>query len=265
MRQTWADFLTRPAAGHGVQVHSGVDELAESVATYLVAGFEVGEPALVVATPEHLAAFRERLSALGSDVSALEASGLLTVADAEATLSTLLEGELPSAERFEEFAGAQLDAVGARSAGRPTRVFGEMVDLLCRRGRAEAAIALEELWRDAAQTRRFSLLCGYRLDVFDRVSQSTTLPWVCELHSHVLPARHYPRFAHSVDRALDEVLGSDEAGRIYVLMSSQGQEEDRVPLAQRILMWVSANRPLVADRVLASARAYYLAGPAPSA
>ena len=100
--------------------------------------------------------------------------------------------------------------------------------------------------------------------MFDRESQSTTLPWVCELHSHVLPARHYPRFAHSVDRALDEVLGPDETGRIYLLMSRQGQE-DRVPLAQRIQMWVSANRPSLADRILASARAHYLAGPAPTA
>ena len=263
MRQSWADFLVGPESGHGVQIYSDVDELAESVAAYLAAGFDVGEPAVVVATPEHLGTFRERLAALGWDADALEQNGLLTVADAEATLSTLLEGDLPSAARFEELVEQELDRVGARSEGRATRVFGEMVDLLRRRGRTDAAIALEELWRDAAQTRHLSLLCGYHLDVFDRESQTTTLPWVCELHSHVLPARHYPRFAHSVDRALDEVLGSDETGRIYLLMSRQGQM-DWVPLAQRILMWVSANRPSLADRILATARAHYLAGPAPS-
>lgn len=244
-----------------MQVYSGVDELAESVAAYLAAGFEVGEPAVVVATPEHLDSFRERLLALGWDARSLEEGGLLTVADAEATLSTLLAGDMPSAARFDELVAEPLDRVGERFAGRDIRVFGEMVDLLCRRGQTDAAIALEEIWRNAALTRRFSLLCGYRIDVFDRESQATTLPWVCELHSHVLPARHYARFAHSVDRALDEVLGSDEASRIYVLMSRQAQD-DWVPLAQRILMWVSANRPSLADRILASARAHYVAGPA---
>lgn len=263
MRQSWADFLTGPASGHGVQVYSGVDELAESVAAYLAAGFEVGEPAVVIATPEHLATFRDRLTALGWDPRALEESGLLTVGDAETTLSTLVAGDGPSASQFEEMVGGQLDQVGSRFEGRPIRVFGEMVDLLCQRGRPEAAIALEEIWRNAAETRHFSLLCGYHLDVFDRAAQSTTLPWVCELHSHVLPAQHYARFAHSVDRALDEVLGAAETSRIYLLISRQAREE-RVPLAQLILMWVSANRPSLADRVLASARAYYLAGPAPT-
>ncbi len=264
MRQAWADFLEEPTTGHGVQVYSGSDELAESVAAYLAAGFELGEPAIVVARPEHLDSFREGLAALGWDARSLEEDGLLTVADAESTLSLLLDGEMPSPARFEQAVGSQLDRVGTRFAGRETRVFGEMVDLLCQRGRTDAAIALEEIWRDAARSRRFSLLCGYRLDVFDRESQATTLPWVCDLHSHVLPARHYPRFAHSVDRALDEVLGSVEAGRIYLLMSRQAQE-DRVPLAQRILMWVSENRPSLADRILATARAHYLAGPAPTA
>lgn len=244
-----------------MQIYAGVDELAESVAAYVAAGFEKGEPAVVVACREHLDSFRERLAASGWNTRSLEDGGLLTVADADATLSRVMEGETPSPARFELVVGGLLDRVGQKFTGRETRVFGEMVDLLCRRGLTDAAIRLEELWNSAAQTRRFSLLCGYRLDVFDRESQATTLPRVCELHSHVLPAQHYARFAHSVDRALDEVLGSAEASRIYVLISREAHEE-RVPLAQLILMWVSANRPLLADRVLASARAHYLAGPA---
>ena len=215
-----------------------------------------------MATPEHLAAVRERLVLLGWDASAIERGGLLTVVDADATLAAIMEGDMPSGARFEQLVGGLLDRVG-RSAGREPRVFGEMVDLLCRGGLTDAAIRLEQIWVAAAQTRRFSLLCGYRLDVFDHEAQATTLPRVCELHSHVLPAQHYARFAHSVDRALDEVLGAAETSRIYLLISRQARKE-RVPLAQLILMWVSANRPSLADRVLASARAYYLAGPAPT-
>jgi len=263
MRQLWSDFLKGTTSGHGVQIYAGTDELAESLATYVAAGFEVGEPAVVVATPEHLVAFRERLASVGWERRSIEESGLLTVADAAGTLAAIMEGDEPSANRFEQVVGGLLDRAGSPFPGRATRVFGEMVDLLYHRGLTDAAIRLEELWNGAARTSRFSLLCGYHMDVFDRESQASTLPRVCELHSHVLPARHYARFALSVDRALDEVLGSAEASRIYVLISRQAREE-RLPLAQLILMWVSANRPSLADRILAAARSHYLAGPAPT-
>jgi hypothetical protein len=263
MRQSWTEFLDGPSSGHGVQIYAELDELAQSVVAFVKAGFEAGEPAVVVATPDHLDAFRGRLAALGWNPRSLEDAGLLSVADADETLSSIMEDDVPSAARFEQVVGSLLDRAGERFPGRPARVFGEMVDLLCDRGRADAAIRLEEIWSAAARTRRFSLLCGYRLDVFDRESQADTLPWVCALHTHVLPARHYARFAHSVDRALDEVLGSTEASRLYVLVSTQVRGE-RAPLAQQIVMWLSANRPSLADSVLAAARTHYVAGPAPT-
>ena len=61
-----------------------------------------------------------------------------------------------------------------------------------------------------------------------------------------------------MDSALDEVLGSREAGRIYMLLGRQIQEE-RIPAAQLILMWVSSNMPILAERILESARTHYLA------
>jgi hypothetical protein len=246
-----------------VQIYAELDELAQSVVAFVKAGFEAGEPAVVVATPDHLDAFRGRLAEAGWDARSVEHTGLLSVADADETLSSIMEDEVPSPARFEQVVGTLLDRASERFVGRPTRVFGEMVDLLCERGRPDAAIRLEEIWSEAAQTRRFSLLCGYRLDVFDRESQADTLPWVCALHSHVLPAQHYARFARSVDRALDEVLGSSEASRLYVLISRQARD-GRAPLAQQILMWLSANRPSLADRVLAAARTHYVARPAPT-
>jgi hypothetical protein len=59
------------------------------------------------------------------------------------------------------------------------------------------------------------------------------------------------------------VLGPAETSRTY-LLSSRRAEQERVPLAQRILMWVSANMPALADKILAAARVHCLAGPAPT-
>ena len=141
---------------------------------------------------------------------------------------------------------------------RPARVFGEMVDLLCRRGDADGADELERLWNHAARTQRqFSLLCGYRLDIFDSQAQTEMLPSICREHSHVLPARNYPRFARAVDSALREVLGPNHAATVYVLVSRE-VGHDQVPLAQSILMWVSQNMPTQSSQILASARAHYV-------
>ena len=258
MRQSWGDFLRGAGArSHGVQVYAEPSELAESVASYLAAGFDRDEPGVLVATPEHLELFAERLGARGWGRSRAEKAGLLVVADAEQSLAAILDPAGRVAERFGEVVGELLDRAQRKRPERPVRVFGEMVDLVCRREGAEAADVLERLWNALARTRRFSLLCGYRLDVFDTQAQLETLPHICREHSHVLPARNYPRFARAVDEALREVLGPNQAATVYVLVSRVATD-NQVPLAQLILMWVSANLPKHSNQILASARAHYV-------
>jgi hypothetical protein len=211
MRQSWGEFLRGAGAQtHGVQVYAEADELAESVATYLAAGFD-------------LDSFYDRDEGIA---------------------------------RFDESFSDLLDRIQGRR-NRPARVFGEMVDLLCRRGDANAADELERRWNDLARQRRFSLLCGYRLDVFEQETQLGILPDICRSHSHVLPARNYARFARAVDEALREVLGPNKAATVYVLVSRMSAES-HVPLAQQILMWVSENLPKHSIQILASARAHYV-------
>ena len=56
-----------------------------------------------------------------------------------------------------------------------------------------------------------------------------------------------------MDAALDEALGND-AGKVYALTSAPRREPKVVPPAQLALMWVSAEMPAHAERILASAR-----------
>jgi hypothetical protein len=261
MRRGWTEFLHGPApASHAVQVYQDVDELAESVATYLAAGFEAGDPALVVALPEHWVRFAGELARRGWDTDDLERRGRLARADAQATLDAFMRDGRPSAASFGEVVGAHLDRLAERHPQGRARVFGEMVDLLCRQGRPEAALELEGLWNGLAAQRGFALLCGYELDVFDSASQVDVLPGVCRAHTHVRPADP-ARFARAVDRALEEVLGPVQAGKVYLLIGDQARQ-DRVPVPQLALMWVSAHMPVLAERVLATARAHYAERPA---
>jgi KaiC/GvpD/RAD55 family RecA-like ATPase len=261
MQQRWAEFLHGSTVEHGVQVYGDPAELAASVAAFLAAGFDAGQPGVVVATPGQTEAFARVLAARGWDPEDAKRRGLLVTADAGQTLAALMDGDSPSPERFDAVVGGLLDRAEANAEGREPRVFGEMVDLLTREGRSEAAFALEQLWNDLGRRRRFSLLCGYQLDVFDPNAQAALLPHLCNLHSHVLPASNYARLSRAVDRALDEVLGSSAASEVYRSVARE-RDDVRVPMAQLIMMWVSANMPAAADRVLAVARDHYGAQPA---
>jgi hypothetical protein len=256
MEAAWTGFLhgTGPA-GHAVQVYRDVSELADSVTRYLAVGFDLGEPAVVIATPEHWACFGERLAESGWSGARLERHGLLFCVDADTTLAAIMDGDRPSAGQFEAVVGGLLDRVGSGFPGRRIRAFGEMVGLLCERGDARGAATLEELWNRLARRRSFSLLCGYRIDVFDRDAQVSVLPAICRAHSHVLPADDPERLERAVDAALNEALGST-ATQVYAQIGDQLRRE--MPPAQLVLMWVSSQMPRSADEILASARAHYL-------
>lgn len=261
MQSAWNGFLRASGPpGHGAQVYADVGELADSVARYLAVGFDLREPALVVATPEHWTECATRLAELGWDGPRIAQHELLVLVDAEETLAAIMDGPAPSERKFGEVVGALMDALAERFPERQLRVFGEMVDLLCARGEADAAIALEALWNRLARRRPFSLLCGYCLDVFDRELQASLLPQICRAHSHVLPAEDSARLDRAVGAALAETVGA-EAGNVYALAGQQLRRKE-VPSAQLVLMWVSSQMPRSADRILESARTHYLAGSA---
>ena len=62
------------------------------------------------------------------------------------------------------------------------RAYGEMVDVLWKAGQTAAAIQLEMLWNQLAQTHQFALLCGYSMGNFykDAAQQE-----ISGLHTHV--------------------------------------------------------------------------------
>lgn len=214
----------------------------------------------MVATADHQETFVNALAGAGWDASMLHEAGLLLTLDAEETLASLFEDGGLSATAFERVVGGVVDGTAERLPERPIRAFGEMVDLLTARGAPDAAAELEELWNELTKTRRFSLLCGYRLDVFDRVSQQM-LPAVCGAHTHVRPAYDVARLDRAVHAALDEVLGAANSQIVQEIVRDD-EEQSSAPVSGQMLMWVSSRMPRHAERVLATARANYDPEPA---
>jgi hypothetical protein len=260
MKRSWTRFAHGSQAGeHVVQLYGEQAELVASAAGHLAAGFALGEPAIVVARPEHLDLFAERLAVSGWTPEEHRRLDLLATRDAEETLESLLVDGRPSPERFEEVIGTLIDERAAAFPRSRVRVYGEMVDVLCERGEPEIAAELEDLWNRALERRPFSLFCAYRVDVFDADPQLSLLPQICAAHTHVEPAADVARLARAVAGALEEELGAAAAGVYRQLPAAVGRTVV-LPVPERALMWVSANLPARAVRILASARARYAAG-----
>jgi signal transduction histidine kinase len=78
--------------------------------------------------------------------------------------------------------------IASSTTGR-VRAYGEMVDLLWRRGHQPAALQLEEFWERLGAQYPFSLLCAYVMGNFYSESHSAGFRKICDLHDGVVPAR----------------------------------------------------------------------------
>ena len=169
---------------HAVQFYRDDTELLKTVGAFLSEGLVAGQPAIVIATPERRVAIEQALEGRLIDVAAAKRLGDLVMLDADATLATFMVDEAPVGSLFRRSLG---DIIQQTLRGReqtPVRAYGEMVDVLWKQRRTEAAIRVEVLWNNLAETHAFSLLCGYAVGNFYK--QNDRYKQVCELHTHVL-------------------------------------------------------------------------------
>jgi len=177
-----------PVDSHLVQFYEGEGDLGRVVGEFLGAGLRAGETLVVIATEEHRRLFSERLAAAGHDVGEALGSGQLTLLDANETLAHFMVDDRPDRERFLLHVGGLVQRLRGRGCHAPVRAYGEMVDLLWRRGNSEGALRLEELWNELGRLESFTLLCAYVMGNFYRESHGAGFRGVCSVHSHVLPA-----------------------------------------------------------------------------
>jgi hypothetical protein len=64
------------------------------------------------------------------------------------------------------------------------RLYGEIVDIVWKAGRAESALALALLWNKLVARRGCALICGYSMGHFYRRTEQ--MQRICDQHTHVL-------------------------------------------------------------------------------
>jgi hypothetical protein len=168
---------------HAVQFYGNDSELLETVGTFLSEGLAAGQPAIVIATKDHRGAIEQALEAHRIDVTAARHLGDLVMLDAEEMLATFMVDHAPVGSLFRRSVGDVIEQTLRGRERTPVRAYGEMVNVLWKQGRTEAAIRLEVLWNNLAETHAFSLLCGYAIGNFYK--QTDRLKEVCDLHSYV--------------------------------------------------------------------------------
>ena len=174
---------------HFVQFYESDEFLIASVSEYVHAALSQGNASVVIATLDHRLALQRRLVAHGVDIAEAIEAGRYIVLDASDTLSKLMVGQAPDAERFNETIGTVISQLA--EGGRRVRAFGEMVALLWNEGRRDAAIRLEALWNELGKRHRFALFCAYPISGFGDVDDDVPFHDVCGCHSRVIPAESY--------------------------------------------------------------------------
>jgi hypothetical protein len=180
-----ARFLSTPECHHAVRFYENDKSLSQIVAKFLSDGLAAGNPAIVIATPAQRAAIVRELVPRSSDVVQLQRSDDLVLLDADDTLSTFMTNDAPDAELFKKSMCEVIKRACRGRANCTARIYGQMVDILWKTGKPTAAIRLEVLWNQLANTQAFSLLCGYAMGHFYKDAHFDE---ICSHHTHVVSA-----------------------------------------------------------------------------
>jgi len=228
------------SAGHVVQFYSNDSFLFEALSRYVGTALGAGDSAVVIATQGHVDGLNQRLRSRGLDIARFVRSGRYVALDAAETLAKFMSHGQPVPELFVKAVGDVVARASSAAEGKSPRVaaFGEMVALLWADGNADAAIKLEQLWNDLAQTHSFSLRCAYPLAGFHDETHAEPFLKICAEHSAVVPGESYTALGTDQDRLrniaqLQQKAQALETERVLRGALSRAKEELEKEVAER--------------------------------
>ena len=174
---------------HVVYFYQESDSLLDALCNFVgPALLDPGNAAVILATKVHRDGLQHRLTARGLDIQKASKQGRYVALDAPEILSKIMVEGMPDGARFFKVVGGTIARTRAllESATPEIVVFGEMVSLLWKEGKIEAAIRLEQLWNELAKKHPFSLRCAYPVANFYGEKNAQPLMRVCAEHSAVV-------------------------------------------------------------------------------
>jgi hypothetical protein len=181
---TGSEVLRAGRGDHAVLFYRDEQELTERVSEYLSPAVQDAGVAIVVATSAHRRSFERHLAATGVDVAGARARGSYLGSDADETMRGFMVADRPDPGGFWRAISPLLRQ--AANAGRPVRLFGEMVSLLWEAGLIDAAIEVEAMWNELGGQYAFSLVCAYPAQPVSCAHHLDALTEVCRVHTQVI-------------------------------------------------------------------------------
>ena len=172
---------------HEAQFYSDDVSFLDGSSQFIGAALKAGNPVIVVATEAHRDKLLLTLQGHGVDIAAAIGEGRYIPLDAAAVLSTFMVSDLPDPVRLLKLLGNLISTAAEAAKGEQARVaiFGECVHLLWAEGNAEAAIQMEKLGNQLAETHDVDILCGYSLGSVQGGMNSQIFQRICAEHSAV--------------------------------------------------------------------------------
>jgi DNA-binding NarL/FixJ family response regulator len=187
IRKTSAVLRQKVESAYGHQVASYRDDTSfvTDFARFIEAALKIGNPAIVVATEPHRKGLQEALQRRNCDIAAAIQEKRYIALDANETLSTFMVNGWPNAERVSRgVRGLLAEAAEAARRVRPrVAACGEMGPMLLAQGNGEAAIELEHLTHEIADTCDVDILCGYMMRDIQRKENSNFFQKIRAEHS----------------------------------------------------------------------------------
>jgi hypothetical protein len=247
-----------PDPCHVVQLYGSDDHgLVASVARYLAAGYELGQPLVVIAMAAHEPLIREQLASLGVPVDEAERLGRAVFVDAHQALAALMVDGYPDDERFAATIGATARRMQERCPGQRLRGFGEMVGVVWERGQFPSAIRLEQLWNALQASIDVDLYCAYPIDIFGGGFSTGVVSGLLCTHSALVAAE---RNDH-LERALGRAIEACSDARVPDARATAPRMRSRaaLPRAEDTILWIRSQLADNAEEILGRARGEYAA------
>jgi CheY-like chemotaxis protein len=172
---------------HTAQFYDSGASFVDGFTPFISATLSAGNAVIVVATKPHRERILQRLQAHGLDIPAAINQGRYIALDAAETLSTFMVNDLPDPLRFFKITGDLIVRAYQAAKGEHPRVAacGECAPLLWAEGKTEAAIQLEHLSGEIANTCDVDILCGYTMKSFQREPERHIYERICAEHTAV--------------------------------------------------------------------------------
>jgi CheY-like chemotaxis protein len=164
------------AGSHAVQFYEGERWLHAALVRFFDTAWRSGASAVMIA----------RQTTFDAMVARPSGTGRIHFLDADAAVDQIMNGDALDRGRAEAALRGLVEQFGGPSAPRLC-IYGEIVDVLCRQGRHDAAIDFETLWNEMAIP-DVSVMCGYHLENFTADVHGDRFRAVSRAHTHVIPA-----------------------------------------------------------------------------